>query len=166
MCNKTAAQVAKERREALKLQLELQHFHPEYLDRPTINPTDPMPVVVHQTGDLTLALAAWGRPGADISTMNARSDNLDKSPLWSPLATNARHRAVAVLSHGFEPFTKLTHDQMGHDLAVKNIGEQAVNEALAGKTVWHGIKRRDGDRKSTRLNSSHGYISYAVFCLK
>src|ERR1041385_6462830 len=37
------------------------------------------------------------------------------------------------------------------------------------------IKRRRGsyfvrnsftDRKSTRLNSSHGYISYAVFCLK
>src|SRR2546422_10533629 len=25
---------------------------------------------------------------------------------------------------------------------------------------------RIGDRKSTRLNSSHGYISYAVFCLK
>src|SRR2546422_7429179 len=26
--------------------------------------------------------------------------------------------------------------------------------------------RRCADRKSTRLNSSHGYISYAVFCLK
>src|SRR2546422_4382712 len=26
------------------------------------------------------------------------------------------------------------------------------------------VERRD--RKSTRLNSSHGYISYAVFCLK
>src|SRR2546429_6610345 len=26
--------------------------------------------------------------------------------------------------------------------------------------------RLTGDRKSTRLNSSHGYISYAVFCLK
>src|SRR2546422_8540824 len=25
---------------------------------------------------------------------------------------------------------------------------------------------RSQDRKSTRLNSSHGYISYAVFCLK
>src|SRR5205809_4193712 len=25
---------------------------------------------------------------------------------------------------------------------------------------------REEDRKSTRLNSSHGYISYAVFCLK
>src|SRR2546422_8499327 len=29
----------------------------------------------------------------------------------------------------------------------------------------HGVRRRQ-DRKSTRLNSSHGYISYAVFCLK
>src|SRR2546422_6689045 len=30
------------------------------------------------------------------------------------------------------------------------------------------LRRRSGaaDRKSTRLNSSHGYISYAVFCLK
>src|SRR2546422_4259651 len=27
-------------------------------------------------------------------------------------------------------------------------------------------RRRSADRKSTRLNSSHGYISYAVFCLK
>src|SRR2546422_5839631 len=27
-------------------------------------------------------------------------------------------------------------------------------------------RRGGGDRKSTRLNSSHGYISYAVFCLK
>src|SRR2546422_8537597 len=26
--------------------------------------------------------------------------------------------------------------------------------------------RKETDRKSTRLNSSHGYISYAVFCLK
>src|SRR2546422_1381999 len=27
-------------------------------------------------------------------------------------------------------------------------------------------RRDERDRKSTRLNSSHGYISYAVFCLK
>src|SRR2546422_11042567 len=30
----------------------------------------------------------------------------------------------------------------------------------------HGVERLPQDRKSTRLNSSHGYISYAVFCLK
>src|SRR2546422_3078673 len=29
-----------------------------------------------------------------------------------------------------------------------------------------GGSQRRRDRKSTRLNSSHGYISYAVFCLK
>src|SRR5687768_17714667 len=29
-----------------------------------------------------------------------------------------------------------------------------------------GERGKVGDRKSTRLNSSHGYISYAVFCLK
>src|SRR2546429_3787457 len=33
--------------------------------------------------------------------------------------------------------------------------------ALAGVLAARGV-----DRKSTRLNSSHGYISYAVFCLK
>src|SRR2546422_8294577 len=34
--------------------------------------------------------------------------------------------------------------------------------------VEQAAQGRDGflDRKSTRLNSSHGYISYAVFCLK
>src|SRR2546429_6210969 len=37
--------------------------------------------------------------------------------------------------------------------------------------AWRWDLRRLGrlleaDRKSTRLNSSHGYISYAVFCLK
>src|SRR2546422_7004528 len=34
----------------------------------------------------------------------------------------------------------------------------------AGRQAARASSRRD--RKSTRLNSSHGYISYAVFCLK
>src|SRR2546422_6311504 len=34
--------------------------------------------------------------------------------------------------------------------------------AAAGAVLIRAIR----DRKSTRLNSSHGYISYAVFCLK
>src|SRR5687768_18263215 len=33
-------------------------------------------------------------------------------------------------------------------------------------TVARRHNRSSRDRKSTRLNSSHGYISYAVFCLK
>src|SRR5687768_18549187 len=31
---------------------------------------------------------------------------------------------------------------------------------------WRQLTISPQDRKSTRLNSSHGYISYAVFCLK
>src|SRR2546429_3488556 len=43
------------------------------------------------------------------------------------------------------------------------------DELRAGELFQaHGPPRVDAgqDRKSTRLNSSHGYISYAVFCLK
>src|SRR2546429_4259944 len=41
------------------------------------------------------------------------------------------------------------------------IGKDRILSAYASAT---GKSPRD--RKSTRLNSSHGYISYAVFCLK
>src|SRR2546429_1169034 len=34
------------------------------------------------------------------------------------------------------------------------------------RSFFANEKVRTQDRKSTRLNSSHGYISYAVFCLK
>src|SRR5688572_32308540 len=44
----------------------------------------------------------------------------------------------------------------------------AVTRAVAqGKTArWDRRAKRAVDRKSTRLNSSHSQISYAVFCLK
>src|SRR2546428_5705260 len=35
-----------------------------------------------------------------------------------------------------------------------------------GSALWVPIKEGGLDRKSTRLNSSHDQISYAVFCLK
>src|SRR2546430_7565181 len=35
-----------------------------------------------------------------------------------------------------------------------------------GEPHAHGARVEAGDRKSTRLNSSHSQISYAVFCLK
>src|SRR2546422_6770130 len=51
-------------------------------------------------------------------------------------------------------------------------GVRAIDNPPWGQIVQdlcpcHAQKRpNDADRKSTRLNSSHGYISYAVFCLK
>src|SRR2546429_5517683 len=40
---------------------------------------------------------------------------------------------------------------------------QTPHRFRAKRPLW---KYSGLDRKSTRLNSSHGYISYAVFCLK
>src|SRR2546422_4843581 len=47
-------------------------------------------------------------------------------------------------------------------------GERECQRQSLDGTLKHVNVRPDGgqDRKSTRLNSSHGYISYAVFCLK
>src|SRR2546422_6649385 len=43
----------------------------------------------------------------------------------------------------------------------------SVTNAPRGKRLAEQRAHPDKtDRKSTRLNSSHGYISYAVFCLK
>src|SRR2546422_8295603 len=44
--------------------------------------------------------------------------------------------------------------------------KQLIFQASVGEGRCDQIYTMDLDRKSTRLNSSHGYISYAVFCLK
>src|SRR2546422_8585597 len=49
------------------------------------------------------------------------------------------------------------------DLGSVPVCPAAIPQKLADKLVKLA---RSSDRKSTRLNSSHGYISYAVFCLK
>src|SRR2546429_2859278 len=52
-----------------------------------------------------------------------------------------------------------------HGLAACGRVQQAAHGPGAARGVRDGLGV-GGDRKSTRLNSSHGYISYAVFCLK
>src|SRR2546429_6572950 len=44
--------------------------------------------------------------------------------------------------------------------------EQAGEVGIGTVELVHLVLKLTVDRKSTRLNSSHGYISYAVFCLK
>src|SRR5690606_40329333 len=53
-----------------------------------------------------------------------------------------------------------------YELSKKNkIKEKTVQSAYY-RAIRQGLLEMDGDRKSTRLNSSHVKISYAVFCLK
>src|SRR2546421_5830315 len=49
---------------------------------------------------------------------------------------------------------------------VRLVDEQAGQERPECQRQPRGLRERRGDRKSTRLNSSHDQISYAVFCLK
>src|SRR2546422_6451887 len=46
------------------------------------------------------------------------------------------------------------------------LGHDDVARLRRGEKPAQDLKTIYADRKSTRLNSSHGYISYAVFCLK
>src|SRR2546422_3443436 len=66
------------------------------------------------------------------------------------------------------PYTTLFRSLQRPDdrLLAHDLGE--VQRAVLPVESGHGtIQAGPGeDRKSTRLNSSHGYISYAVFCLK
>src|SRR3712207_8984485 len=50
-----------------------------------------------------------------------------------------------------------------HELALQVLGQFVTIHAVSGR-AQPGVAERD--RKSTRLNSSHANISYAVFCLK
>src|SRR2546422_6276800 len=70
-----------------------------------------------------------------------------------------------------EIYTLSLHDA----LPIYVVREQAAHRLLE-QGLRHPVRHLDlhrevhgelhQDRKSTRLNSSHGYISYAVFCLK
>src|SRR5690554_7292867 len=64
------------------------------------------------------------------------------------------------------------HDAHGH---IMSLAKQKLNADLRGSRSYyemisklekHQSKTKQSDRKSTRLNSSHVRISYAVFCLK
>src|SRR5438034_4603789 len=58
------------------------------------------------------------------------------------------------------PYTTLFRSRHGAEIARAS--------ELLGSLIGHldQVSKATGDRKSTRLNSSHTVISYAVFCLK
>src|SRR5256884_7270112 len=57
-------------------------------------------------------------------------------------------------------------DTLDCGFPISSPGEFEAVRLIASKVDNAEICAIARDRKSTRLNSSHGYISYAVFCLK
>src|SRR5262245_752349 len=106
----------------------------------------------------------------------------DRPGAW--LLTTARRRALDQLRR--RPMLDRTHERLGRELDDWNArGAPDVDEKLDDDigddllrlvfTACHPVLSREArvaltlrllDRKSTRLNSSHLGISYAVFCLK
>src|SRR5687768_17806938 len=66
---------------------------------------------------------------------------------------------MAMLTNAYET-------QVVQSLGVKIGPQAAAGAASTSSGSCPFTAMIPGDRKSTRLNSSHGYISYAVFCLK
>src|SRR2546422_5789474 len=67
-----------------------------------------------------------------------------------------------------EIYTLSLHDALPISMYLRMPGNCLKYCLMISAASLRGMPRRCAkpDRKSTRLNSSHGYISYAVFCLK
>src|SRR5438034_3506541 len=65
------------------------------------------------------------------------------------------------------PYTTLFRSgRVGRELVATTPVELLDRANEAEGSFLNQIEEREADRKSTRLNSSHTVISYAVFCLK
>src|SRR2546422_4875052 len=62
-------------------------------------------------------------------------------------------------------FRSVEVETFDREIPQTRLRDRQVLHDQGGLEQWLA-RRVPGDRKSTRLNSSHGYISYAVFCLK
>src|SRR5690349_14399634 len=89
----------------------------------------------------------------------------------SPVVECGRYPAKAAVGEAF-PVTATIfregHDELNADLVVtgpdgKRRPPVRMSKDATEPDIWHASNT---DRKSTRLNSSHVEISYAVFCLK
>src|SRR5207248_11445048 len=76
--------------------------------------------------------------------------------LQPQIALGRRHRS-----------TSLCGNDNGRTVGAPRTSENVPHcSSCAGRRPCARCRSRRGDRKSTRLNSSHRTISYAVFCLK
>src|SRR2546422_3500649 len=78
------------------------------------------------------------------------------------MATGTRASRLSARRADAAPSAARTDDPTALSPAAAALRNVADTRRTEGDSCCAGRR----DRKSTRLNSSHGYISYAVFCLK
>src|SRR2546426_6155683 len=87
---------------------------------------------------------------------------LSRSSIAQAAALTARELAAWVAALALPPFQSAV---AVHILAELGARVAFVNDVGLGYLTLDRLTRSLSDRKSTRLNSSHLVISYAVFCL-
>src|SRR5256886_17212249 len=80
--------------------------------------------------------------------------------------TLSLHDALPIWRPADKALAMLEIDRDGFDQWDKRIIETLIHKFNGGPVGLNSLAVAIGDRKSTRLNSSHSQISYAVFCLK
>src|SRR5690348_18086554 len=84
------------------------------------------------------------------------------TPELYPLSLHDALPIFDVATNSFDPLARTAKD-----VAAGAVLVAAVNATFVGYLVFaERLRNPSRDRKSTRLNSSHPSISYAVFCLK
>src|SRR3989449_8048627 len=122
-------------------------------------------------GDLERALAAVRQLDGDAGFELGQADRGDQLARAGIELAQHPFRAPEI-----ERMTALSLQRDAHVLAHREARKYRREPERAHEAHAGDARRRragdvaplveDADRKSTRLNSSHGYISYAVFCLK
>src|SRR5207244_9833660 len=114
----------------------------------------------------------------DLMTMKGRKfvvmteDGHEDLELWVPYYRLIEAGAEVVLAGHEKRIYSSKHsypcevDMKAADLKSKDFDAVVIPGGVAGPDRMRQHKEILADRKSTRLNSSHQIISYAVFCLK
>src|SRR5207245_10824951 len=101
-----------------------------------------------------------------------RFSSLPPPPVSTPFPYTTLFRSRRIDHSQVAPGRLLVHrgrnavSREDHDAAFRHLGDRLHEDRAAGLEICHHVAVVHEDRKSTRLNSSHGSISYAVFCLK
>src|SRR3712207_3215444 len=131
---------------------------------------------IEKEGLTAMANAAF----RDVSFMLRRSHNEQVAKILSDPEASDNDKYVAltflrnaeVAAKGVLPFcqdtgTAIIHGEKGQQVWTGYCDEEALSLGVYKTYTEENLRySQNADRKSTRLNSSHANISYAVFCLK